>query len=90
MLKPEILIDIRKYKNNKKKHVVNELLKPQAHNILQLPPYHLDLNPIEIIWSAMKRHIAKRNVIFKTNNIITICDQQFSKMMENDWKPLYD
>lgn len=29
---------------------------------LDLPPYHCDLNSIEMIWSSMKRHVAEHNI----------------------------
>ncbi|KAH9640368.1 hypothetical protein HF086_003054 [Spodoptera exigua] len=33
----------------------DELLKENGHEVLRLPPYHCDLNAIELIWSLAKR-----------------------------------
>ncbi|CAG9790416.1 unnamed protein product [Diatraea saccharalis] len=39
-----------------------EILKEHNHELLLLPPYHCDLNPIEMVWSQAKRKIASRNI----------------------------
>lgn len=64
--------------------------KKHNHFALRLPPYHPDLNPIEMIWSIVKGHVGKHNVTFKVNDVITLCEQKFADMSENDWRPLCD
>ena len=32
--------------------------------MLRLPPYHSDLNPIELIWAYQKKHVATKNNAF--------------------------
>nr|CAH7736896.1 unnamed protein product [Callosobruchus chinensis] len=41
--------------------VVDEMAKPQNKIILCLPPYHCELNPIELIWADVKQYVAARN-----------------------------
>nr|XP_042912462.1 uncharacterized protein LOC122272631 [Parasteatoda tepidariorum] len=45
-----------------KQYCIDELLKEQGHDVLRLPPYHCDLNPIELIWADIKRYVRERNV----------------------------
>ncbi|CAH2103226.1 unnamed protein product [Euphydryas editha] len=43
-------------------YAVDELLKAHNHEVLKLPPYHCELNPIVKIWSLVKRKVADINV----------------------------
>ena len=40
-----------------------------GHTVLRLPPYHCELNPIEMIWSLIKGHVARENRTFKVNDV---------------------
>ncbi|KAF8784323.1 hypothetical protein HNY73_010017 [Argiope bruennichi] len=40
---------------------IDEILKEQGHDVLRLPPYQCDLNPIELIWADVKRYVRERN-----------------------------
>ena len=35
--------------------------KEYGHEILRLPPYHCELNPIELAWAAEKNYVAGEN-----------------------------
>ena len=39
------------------KYAVDEMAKASGHEVVRLPPYHCELNPIELAWSQVKRHI---------------------------------
>lgn len=90
MLKPELLLLVKMAKSDNNRFVVDELLQKHNHTALRLPPYHPDLNPIEMIWSIVKGHVGKHNVTFKVNDVITLCERKFADMSESDWKPLCD
>lgn len=47
----ELLVLIQKYKPEPV-YEADEMLKEHGHEVLRLPPYHGDLNPIELISSA--------------------------------------
>ncbi|KAH9638425.1 hypothetical protein HF086_007732 [Spodoptera exigua] len=57
-----VLFGIIKENKGQPTYVVDELLKRHNHEVLRLPPYHCDLNPIEKIWSLVKRRVAEKNV----------------------------
>ncbi|XP_071051139.1 uncharacterized protein [Onthophagus taurus] len=42
-------------------YVIDGMAKEAGHIVLRLPPYHCILNPIELIWSNLKRNIRKHN-----------------------------
>ena len=35
--------------------------KEYGHEILRLPPYHCELNPIELAWAVEKNYVAGEN-----------------------------
>ena len=53
MLKVELLQFCKTHKPEPR-FVVDEMLKEHGHTAIRLPPYHVDLNPIELIWANLK------------------------------------
>ena len=49
------------------KYAVDEMAKFSGHEVVRLPPYHCELNPIELAWSQVKSHLSK---ISKISRII--------------------
>src|ERR1043166_2344722 len=43
---------------------VDEIAAQHGHEVLRLPPYHCDLNPIELVWAQVKSHVARNNTNF--------------------------
>jgi transposase len=67
-----------------------EILKQHGHEVIKLPPYHCDLNAIELIWSLAKRKVASRNLGLPgsdTENLIREC---FAMITAEDWKRCTD
>ncbi|KAJ8971594.1 hypothetical protein NQ317_016323 [Molorchus minor] len=51
------------------KYVVEEMTKARDVTILRLPPYHCELNPIELIWAQIKTDVARNNRTFKLGDV---------------------
>lgn len=49
-LKRELIALIR-LSNPQPKYTVDEIAKTFGHEVVRLPPYHCELNPIELCWS---------------------------------------
>lgn len=43
-------------------HYFNNILEDHGHNVLKLPPYHPELNLIELIWAKLKTQVEKENI----------------------------
>ena len=42
-------------------YVCDTAASEKGHTVLRLPPYHSELNPIELIWARIKGYVAERN-----------------------------
>src|SRR5277367_6580138 len=47
------------------KYEIDEIAKAAGHKVLRLPPYHCELNPIEMAWAQVKGYIARNNTTYK-------------------------
>jgi transposase len=47
-------------KNNMNLYKLDQLANGKGHQIVQLPPYHSQYNPIELMWPQMKWEVAKK------------------------------
>lgn len=54
MLKVELYDLVRQHKTSPQ-HQIDDLIRSAGHEVLRLPPYHPDLNPIENIWGIENR-----------------------------------
>lgn len=52
-----------------KKYELDELTLTMGHEVLRVPPYHCQYNPIELILAQVKKQVAKNNNIFKMEDV---------------------
>lgn len=55
------LLNILKKHSFAKKYYVDETAKLKNCEVVRLPPYYCNLNPIELMWSSLKRNVRKYN-----------------------------
>ncbi len=60
MAKKDILLKFQNEKNEKLGYIIDNLARQQNHIVVRTPPYRSDLQPIEMVWSMLKRHIADK------------------------------
>lgn len=84
--KVELYETIKRNKGHFKTFKIDKLLQESGFSVLRLPPYHPDLNPIEMIWAKVKNRVAAENVDFTTTAVEDICKQKFSDVSVEDWK----
>lgn len=78
LTKPQLLEIIKRNKPEK-------ILEDNRHKCLYLPPYHCDLNPIELIWSTMKRKVADVNIEHKNAEIPRLVREAFDAITVHEW-----
>ena len=72
------------------KYAVDEMAKASGHEVVRLPPYHCELNPIELAWSQVKRHIKENNRLFTLSAVKELTYEGFQKVGAERWKKLVE
>ena len=60
-------------------YLIDEIARSQGHEVLRTPPYHPELQPIEICWGIVKNEVA-RNCDFTMANLVRQLDKAFEKV----------
>ncbi|KAH9644942.1 hypothetical protein HF086_010150 [Spodoptera exigua] len=81
--KPQLLMLVKRHKPDPI-YEIDHILGDNGHTVVRLPPYHCDLNPIELIWGIAKHKIASVNV--GSIDIKVAAEQAFSNITAEDWK----
>lgn len=62
-------------------YLIDELAKKQGHEVIRTPPYHPELQPIEICWGVVKNEIG-RNCDFTMKNLEVQLEKAFDKVTD--------
>lgn len=85
MYVPELNKLVQLHKPRYLRYAFDEAVQKEGHNVLRLPPYHPDLNPIELIWADVKSYVASRNVSCNISDAKVLCEERISAMGPEDW-----
>jgi len=85
MCKPELYSLIKLRKPQFKTFKIDALLAEHGHSVLRLPPYHPDLNPIELIWASVKEYVARKNVSFRLDDAMKLAEEKLSLITKEEW-----
>ena len=84
--KPELVLLVKSLRLPKK-YVIDELASQKGHQVLRLPPYYCDLNPIELIWSQLKGLMRQKNqggrLEVLEKRLLQCCDEISPLLWEN-------
>lgn len=81
--KPSLLDLVKKHKPDPV-YEIDELLGEHGHEVVRLPPYHCDLNPIELIWGIAKQKVAQQNV--GSTDMKKVTEEVFNSISVDMWK----
>ena len=60
--------------------------KEYGHEILRLPPYHCELNPIELARAAEKNYVAGENKDMSLDSVEKLLRKKKEKLPEDFWR----
>ncbi|XP_063897313.1 uncharacterized protein LOC135118660 [Helicoverpa armigera] len=83
--KPQLYELIKRHKPVPQ-YEIDNLLRDNGHTVLRLPPYHCDLNVIEMIWSSMKRFVAEHNIGKSDAEMPQLIAEAFTKITTAEWQ----
>lgn len=84
--KTELLGIVKSMKPLFKTYELDEMAKTKGHEVLRLPPYHCQFNPIELIWANIKGKVARRNTSFTINEVERLTREAIQEITCEDWK----
>lgn len=85
-VRAELLKKVREHKHLYQAYVVDELAKVHGVSVVRLPPYHCELNPIELVWAQIKGYVASKNKTFKLNEVKELLPQAMATITPERWK----
>ncbi|KAF0730473.1 DDE 3 domain-containing protein [Aphis craccivora] len=62
------------------------MVKTNNKIVLRLPPYHCELNAIELAWAIVKKHVKDNNKTFKLQDIKHLLIEGVNKVSPDMWK----
>ncbi|SEH07569.1 transposase [Candidatus Venteria ishoeyi] len=77
-LKVELVEILRKI-SPEPTYEIDVIAQKYRHEVIRTPPYHPELQPIEICWAVLKNEVA-RNCDFTINNLMTQLENGFEKV----------
>ncbi|XP_027845356.1 uncharacterized protein LOC114125783 [Aphis gossypii] len=89
-VKAELMDLVRKHKLPYDKYVVDELAKAENKFVLRIPPYHFELNPIELAWSIVKGYVKNKNTTFKLDDAKQLMFEGIKSVTTEDWRNAED
>ncbi|XP_052680568.1 uncharacterized protein LOC128161331 isoform X2 [Crassostrea angulata] len=85
MIKAELITLVKQHKP-RPKYVIGDLALKAGHTVLRLPPYHCELNPIELVWAEIKSFVARSNSTFKKDKVKELFNQARSTYWVEKWR----
>lgn len=85
-VKAELLQIVDSVKEKYEMYRIDSLAASEGHSVLRLPPYHCELNPIEMVWAEVKGYVATNNRTFKISDVERLAYEGISKVTSEHWK----
>lgn len=86
MFKPQLLAKVKEIKRKYVSYVVDNMAKDAGHTVLRLPPYHHELNPIELAWVMVKSYVKKNNTTFKIDDVRVLLNTAIERVSSENWQ----
>jgi transposase len=86
LLKCELLDLASLHKPVQPLYTVEELAAAHNVKILRTPPYHCELNPIEMIWAQVKGYVAANNKTFKLEDVRLLLEKGIQNVTPERWE----
>ncbi|XP_025194218.1 uncharacterized protein LOC112593854 [Melanaphis sacchari] len=76
---------LKKYKPLHEEYIIDEVAKEHDKIVLRLPPYHCELNPIELAWSWIKNYVRMNNTTFKLQDVQELLKKTVDNVTSEMW-----
>lgn len=86
MYKAELYNLINLNKPLYEEYYFDSILQEYGHSVVRLPPYHPELNPMELIWARVKNDVAAHNIDNRIDFVQQMVQEKFSQLTTEDWR----
>ncbi|XP_077489138.1 uncharacterized protein LOC144099629 [Amblyomma americanum] len=86
MVRTELLGPSQKVNTPSVVYRIDTLAATHGHEVLRLPPYHCQFNPIELVWGQVKGHIASRNKCFTLVEVENLLPEALASVSQKNWR----
>lgn len=86
MVKAELMKLVDNVHASGDRYRVDCIAEAAGHLVVRLPPYHCQLNPIELVWSDVKGFVAAANKTFELQDVHTLLWQGIKQVTAEKWK----
>lgn len=69
LVKSQLIDQVEQLRPRYNTYVIDEYAKSKDIIVLRLPPYHFELNPIELAWASVKNYVRMSNTTFKLKDV---------------------
>jgi transposase len=80
LLKKDLMDIVDSERSKYDGYKIEDMAKAMGHSVLRLPPYHCELNPIELVWAQIKHNVSVNNTQFKTNLMDKLIQERFDRV----------
>lgn len=84
--KAHLMERVKAIKSDYQSYVTDEMAKEKGIAVVRLPPYHCELNPIELVWADVKGYVARNNTTFKFTDVKKLLKDGLSAVTTEKWK----
>lgn len=86
MVKDRLLEEAQEFRADCNRYVIDELAKENNKIVLGVPPYHCELNPIELAWSFVKQYVEMNNTSNKLPDVKQLLIEGVERVSPDMWK----
>lgn len=86
MCKSDLLERVAVIKPQYDQYVIDEVAKVANKTVVRLPPYHCELNPIELAWSSVKNYVRMNNTTYKLQDVHRLLEEGVERVSADMWK----
>ncbi|XP_026672914.1 uncharacterized protein LOC108629203 isoform X2 [Ceratina calcarata] len=88
-VKVQLLKLVEKHKRpDDRNYVVDEFAKQFGHTVVRLPPYHWELNPIELAWAKIKEYIRAQSTMDMLPDVEHLVESAVKNVNAESWQNL--
>lgn len=83
--KIELFEKVKANKNKERVYELDEEAIKVGHEIVRLPPFYGQYNPIELAWAQIKEEVVSKNHTFKTADVEKLTNEAIQNVTTEDW-----